>query len=182
MNFIHLCHPIESGNYLSDLITENFAKVSIVFLSVNDMNRYNDPSGNSVFIVAVKSGNNEVMTHTAVYALEGTKTLQDVVTLTESWTKPGAALQNELSIRNHSSEGQEVKTSNLGKTIADLAQEARAFSGAETRDGRLEYERGTREKLCSGSPKRPDHPPASHYRGRDTRRRLLPRSARATPG
>lgn len=129
-------YTTNKGNYLSDLITENFAKVSIVFLSVNDMNRYNDPSGNSVFIVAVKSGNNEVMTHTAVYALEGTKTLQDVVTLTESWTKPGAALQNELSIRNHSSEGQEVKTSNLGKTIADLAQEARAFSGAETRDPR----------------------------------------------
>lgn len=129
-------YTTNKSNYLSDLVSENFAKVSIVFLSVNDMNRYNDPSGNGVFIVAVKSGNNEVMTHTAVYALEGTKTLQDVVTLTDTWTKPSANGQNILSIRNHTAEGTEVKTSNFEQTITQLTTEVRSFTGTETRDPR----------------------------------------------
>lgn len=125
-------YTTNKSNFLADLITDNFAKVSIIFLAVNQMNLYNNPAASNVTIVAVKSLGSEAMTHTALYALEGSQTLENVVSLSNAWVnKPEAILLSTYKCTNHHIKSDAYETSTTADTIGELARKVRAEPGGE---------------------------------------------------
>jgi len=130
-------YTTNKANFLADLVSDNFSKVSIVFLPVNQMNLYNNPESSGVKIIAIKSGSSDAMTHTALYAIEGTQTLQNVIDLTNGWiNKPGTVGWPTYKCTNHNLRSEVFETSTTSLSIAELSTKVNSRSSAESEDPR----------------------------------------------